>query len=70
MQKLNGFMLKGKIITNGLTMKEFAEKMGIDPATLNKKLKGKSEFKRDEIMKAIAILELTPDEVMSIFFYT
>lgn len=51
---------------NGLTMKELAEKMGIDPATLYRKVTGKSDFNRKEINEICQILSL--ESPVAIFF--
>lgn len=65
---MNTNKLKGKIVERGLTLKDFADKLNINPATLTRKLNGGVEFKRDEIMSTIEILGLTPEEVIAIFF--
>lgn len=65
---MNTNKLKGKIVERGLTLKDFADKLNINPSTLTRKLNGEVEFKRDEIMSTIEILDLTPEEVIAIFF--
>lgn len=65
---MNTNKLKGKIVERGLTLKDFADKLNINPSTLTRKLNGEVEFKRDEIMSTIEILGLTPEEVIAIFF--
>lgn len=61
--------LKGKIVERGLNISELAEKIGIDRATLYRKLGGNGESfsirDADLISKA---LELSIDEVNAIFF--
>lgn len=47
---------------------EIAKALGIDPATLSRKISGQSDFYRNEIEKICKILELTPEETMQIFF--
>ena len=65
MFKKNKFraMLARKEISVG----EIAKALGIDPATLSRKISGQSDFYRNEIEKICQILELTPDETLQIF---
>ena len=47
---------------------EIAKKIGIDPATLSRKMSGQSDFYRSEIEKLCKVLALTPEETLQIFF--
>ena len=47
---------------------EIAKVLGIDKATLSRKISGQSDFYRNEIEKICQILGLTPNETMQIFF--
>lgn len=51
-----------------LSVSEVAKTLGIDPATLSRKISGQSDFYRNEIEKICQLLKLTPDETMQIFF--
>ncbi len=46
----------------------FANDLGITISTLRNKLMGKNDWKREEIIKAAELLDLTPDEILSYFF--
>lgn len=45
-----------------------AKALGIDSATLSRKISGQSDFYRNEIEKICQILKLTPQETLQIFF--
>lgn len=47
---------------------ELAKELGIDPATLSRKISGQSDFYRSEIEKICKFLSLTPEETLLIFF--
>lgn len=49
-------------------MSEFATGLGITTGTLSNKLMGKSEWSRPEMEKAAELLDLTPDDILHIFF--
>ena len=61
--ELRAIMARKEISSN-----ELAKALGIDPATLSRKISGQSDFYRSEIEKLYKILELTPEETMQIFF--
>ena len=50
-----------------MSANELAKALGIDPATLSRKISGQSDFYRNEIEKLCKILDLTPEETMQIF---
>lgn len=60
--------LRKKIRSKYLVMSKFAADLGITVGTLNSKLKGITDWKREEIEKAASLLDLTTDEVIAYFF--
>lgn len=64
---INVNLLKGSIVSNGLTQGDVAEKLGITPQTFSAKMK-KGVFGSDEIEKLIKILEIK--DPVPIFFNT
>lgn len=61
--KLLGLMREKQITQN-----ELASRLGISETSLNKKLKGNSQFKQDEIRKILDCFDLSIEEVSSYFF--
>lgn len=66
MFKKNEF--KAAMARKELSAADIAKTLGIDPATLSRKISGQSDFYRNEIEKLCKILELTPEETLGIFF--
>lgn len=64
----NTKILVAAIQKAGLKYKFIAEKLGITPYGLNKKIKNKTEFKASEI-SALSELLLLPDEVRNMIFF-
>lgn len=64
----NGERLKDCFYEHGYYSKDVCEKIGIEPVVMSRRIKGQTEFKRDEIEAIIKLLKLTPDEVMFYFF--
>lgn len=61
--------LKGKMVECGISQERMAEHLGINRSTLCRKMSGGGlGFTIGDVNKIIDILELTRDEVMSIFF--
>lgn len=60
--------LKAKFTENGLTIEQVAQILGINPATLHRKLAGESEFTRNEIAMLKNSLQISLDEINAIFF--
>lgn len=60
--------LRRRILGKYGSLAPFAQEMGITPSTLSLKLQGNSDWKREEIERCIALLELTLDDVAAIFF--
>ena len=59
---------RAALILKGLKMEDMAQKLGINPATLSRKINGESDFTRLELMKIREILDLTPEQFDAIFF--
>ena len=47
---------------------DFAKDLGITISTLSNKLAGKTDWKREEMIKAAELLDLTTEEFLRIFF--
>lgn len=62
--------LLATIKSRGLTMKKFLSSIKMPSSTWSKKIRGLSEFSREEICRIIRVLELNPLEIMNIFFKT
>lgn len=60
--------LKEKMEKSGVTADALAAEIGINPATLSRKMNGATEFTRNEIQIIRYCLGLTPKEVDDIFF--
>ena len=61
--------LKGKIVENGYSTREFAKLIGITYEALNRRLNGRVEFTIQEANNAAKALNLTTTETSEIFFY-
>lgn len=61
-------MLKAAIISNGMTMKEFAGKLGVCRTTLWRKINNLNMFTLADIRTTVDTLNLSGDEIMDIFF--
>lgn len=59
---------QSKYVEHGLNSADIAKIMGINPATLSRKVNGESDFTRNEIQLFRSALELTADEIDYIFF--
>lgn len=60
--------LKAKIIECGLTYKEMHELLNISRTSFFSKLKGKTQFKLDEVEAIVIILNLSKEDIIKIFF--
>ena len=60
--------LKIALVRRNMTFEELANKVGIAPATLHRKMSGTSDFYRDEIEQIRVVLNLSQEEVLNIFF--
>lgn len=57
-----------KIRGKYLKFEDFANDLGITMSTLNNKLKGKTDWKREEMVKAAELLGFSPNEILFYFF--
>ncbi len=57
---------KAAIVLSGMTVHQIAEELGIDDATLYRKMSGKSDFYRREIQKLCDLLKI--EDPVAIFF--
>lgn len=64
----NRDLFRAKCVEHGMNTYDAARIMGINPATLSRKMGGKSDFTRNEIQLFRAALHLTPQETDAIFF--
>lgn len=61
--------LRGKFIENGYKVSDVADKMGMDRATLYRRLRdGGDDFTVREVTKLSEILKLSGSEINNIFF--
>lgn len=66
---MNVNKLKGKIVENGLSIPELADKIGLDKSTLYRKLNSNGEtFTIKEANLIFIELKLTKNEAVDIFF--
>lgn len=61
-------LLYSHIKKKGYTLEEFAQEIGMNPATLYRKTRGESDFTRMEMQKIKEVLELSVEEFNAIFF--
>ena len=59
---------KAKLVEAGLTVEKLAEIIGINQATLYRKIAGKSEFTRIEMQVIQKALHLSREDLCAIFF--
>lgn len=52
----------------GKTQENLATALNMNPATMNKKINGASEFKLQEIQKLAEVLDLSSEDIITIFF--
>lgn len=64
----NKQQFKAKLVLKDKTMKDMAAAMGINEATLNRKVNGHSEFTRNEIQAYRNALGLNAEETDAVFF--
>lgn len=64
----NKLLFKAKVVSKGMTLKDIADYLGINNATLYRKMSGKSDFYRDEIQRLCEILHIDGEERNKIFF--
>lgn len=65
---MNSALLDERIKNFRYTKKDVAVAMNMSRPALKRKLSGEVELKRSEIVKLIALLQMTPDDARQIFF--
>jgi len=65
---VNKNLLYGKVKSKGYTCSSISSKLSTTSCTFSLKANNKTEFKTGEIKQMIDLLDLTPDEVIAIFF--
>ncbi|MGN0362625.1 MAG: helix-turn-helix domain-containing protein [Bilifractor sp.] len=60
-------LLKGRIVAAGLTLNEFASKIKMPYTTFSRRMKSRI-FGSDEIERISKVLNLTAEEIQTIFF--
>lgn len=60
--------LKAKIVEKGYTLEQIAQILGINPATVYRKMAMESDFTRNEIALLKESLNLTIEDINAIFF--
>lgn len=68
MNGINLTLLSEKIEQSGMKRKIIAEKMNLTPEGLRNKLNGKRDFNAKEIKGMAHAINLTGDDILSIFF--
>lgn len=63
-------LFRDALFAHQKTIREAASAIGVNEATLYRKISGKSDFTRNEIQLLRQFLYLTSEEVDSIFFAT
>ncbi len=58
----------GKVKSCGMTLEQAANYLGINSATLSRKINGSSDFTRNEIELLRQKLSLSLDDIQTIFF--
>ncbi|MBN1051295.1 helix-turn-helix transcriptional regulator [Clostridium botulinum] len=66
MMKIN--LLKAHMALKGKSINEIVDLLGISKSTIYRKLKGKSEFTRKEMLLLINFLNIGNEEAANIFF--
>lgn len=65
---MNNLRLKAKIVENGMSIDEFAQKINMCGVTLRKKLKGESDFTVGETKVIQELLHLSNEQLLEIFY--
>lgn len=60
--------LNAEIVRNGYTIPQLASVIGINKKTLYQKMRGKTEFKRNELIAIKDKLKLSDEQANKIFF--
>ena len=59
---------KAEVVRRGMSLDDVAKAIGINPASLHRKMNGTSDFYRGEIEKIVKLLDLSGSDVIRIFF--
>ena len=59
---------KAEVVRKGMTLENVANAIGIDVASLHRKMNGSSDFYRKEIESIVILLGLSGEDVLRIFF--
>ncbi len=59
---------KAEVVRRGMSLDDVAKAIGINPASLHRKMNGASDFYRGEIEKIVKLLDLSGSDVIRIFF--
>lgn len=60
--------LKGKLRENGITYREYANKLGLSIATISERLNNNAQFSQSEITATIQLLNINPAKIEEYFF--
>jgi hypothetical protein len=60
--------LRGRIVEKCRNLQIFADCMGINSATLSKKLAGRTSWDQQEILRAVELLDLEVSDIPAYFF--
>lgn len=55
---MNANLLRGKIVERGLTQQKLAEKVGLSPNSLSRKLSGERDFRLCEMVRICEVLNI------------
>jgi lambda repressor-like predicted transcriptional regulator len=69
-KQTNRSALMVALARKGLSMAKISDEMNITPTTFSYKVNGKREFTQSEIKAIMRILDLSPEEIVTIFFGT
>lgn len=65
----NKARFKAALALKEMSSKELADRIGINEATLYRKMNGASDFTRGEIQKIFTVLDIdSPEQIKDIFF--
>ena len=65
---INKELLKSKIALNGDTVQTLADKINMSRGYLSDLINSRSEFRQSQIQRIIDTYQLTPQEIVDIFF--
>lgn len=66
--QINVNELKAECVRNGLTLENLAARIGVNPATLHRKVSGETEFRLNELQIIKLTLKLDNRKFLAIFF--